>query len=96
MTDEDGKQHITRPEPLSIKLDGLGDDADLLEGYVGVNGQLHAGVTLIASGGVDGEEVIKLTNGQAEWLETWLREARREASGYLRERRGDDGPTTDE
>lgn len=95
MTDEntnDDKpdQHITRPEPLSIRLDGLRGDADLLEGYVGVNGQLHAGVTLIASGRVDGEEVVKLTGGQAEWLETWLREARREASGYARELRGDD------
>lgn len=64
----------TTPEPLSIRLDGIGDDSDLLEGYVGVDGRLAYGVTLIASGGVDGEEVVKLTRDQARWLRQWLGE----------------------
>lgn len=73
-SDDDRVIEPTSPEPLSIRLEGVGDDSDLLEGYVGIDGRLGDGVTLIASGGCDGEEVVKLTRPQMRWLRQWLGE----------------------
>lgn len=62
-------------QPLSLRLHGL-DGADLLEGYVGIRGTYH-GVTIIASGGGDEEQVMYLDGGKARALRDWLRGAER-------------------
>ena len=67
-------RYITNPEPLSMKLGGIGQDTDLLEGYLASIGD--SGVTLIAST-EEGEAVMRLGGRDVERLWEWLGEAMR-------------------